>query len=125
MLAELFGLKPERELSEAVHPRIGPAARLIIAGMSSISVACAEFARTLGFEVILCDPRENAFEGVELPGIEVKPVLPSMFISARGCTERQNEKTRHKAGFSDISETFKPSLKLYLAPRPGLEPGTQ
>lgn len=82
------GLGPrvvERIESEAVHLRIGPAARLIIAGMSPVSVACAEFARTLGFEVILCDPRENAFAGVELPGIEVKPVLPSTFISAGGC----------------------------------------
>lgn len=71
--------------SEVVHLRIGPAARLIIAGMSPVSVACAEFARALGFEVILCDPREEAFAGVELPGIEVKPILPSMFISAGGC----------------------------------------
>ena len=68
-----------------VHLRIGPAARLLIAGMSPVSVACAEFARTLGFEVILCDPREEAFAGVELPGIEIKRVLPSVFISAGGC----------------------------------------
>ena len=68
-----------------MHLRIGPAARLIIAGMSPVSVACAEFARTLGFEVILCDPREEALVGVELPGIEVKAILPSMFISAGGC----------------------------------------
>ncbi|WP_417660822.1 XdhC family protein [Pseudomonas sp.] len=70
---------------EIVHLRIGPAARLIIAGMSPVSASCAEFARTLGFEVILCDPREEAFAGVDLPGIEVKHILPSMFISAGGC----------------------------------------
>jgi xanthine dehydrogenase accessory factor len=82
------GLGPrvvEQVESEIVHLRIGPAARLIIAGMSPVSVACAEFARTLGFEVILCDPREEALVGVELPGIEVKTILPSMFISAGGC----------------------------------------
>ena len=82
------GLGPrvvEQVESEIVHLRIGPAARLIIAGMSPVSVACAEFARTLGFEVILCDPREEALVGVELPGIEVKAILPSMFISAGGC----------------------------------------
>lgn len=82
------GLGPrvvEQIESEIVRLRIGPAARLIIAGMSPVSVACAEFARVLGFEVILCDPREEAFAGVELPGVEVKPILPSMFISAGGC----------------------------------------
>ncbi|WP_339544207.1 XdhC family protein [Pseudomonas sp. RA_35y_Pfl2_P32] len=82
------GLGPrvvEQVESEIVHLRIGPAARLIIAGMSPVSVACAEFARTLGFEVILCDPREEVLLDIELPGIEIKPILPSMFISAGGC----------------------------------------
>ena len=40
----------------SVQLRIGPAARLLIAGMSQVSMVCAQFARTLGFEVILCDP---------------------------------------------------------------------
>ncbi len=68
-----------------VHIRVGPAARLIIAGISPVSVACAEFARTLGFEVIVCDPREDAQAGFTVPGIEVRRELPSSFIAAGGC----------------------------------------
>jgi xanthine dehydrogenase accessory factor len=69
----------------SVQLRIGPAARLVIAGMSPVSMICAQFARTLGFEVIVCDPREEALAGVDLPGIEVRRELPSLFIAADGC----------------------------------------
>ncbi|VVO08148.1 XdhC family protein [Pseudomonas fluorescens] len=70
---------------ERVQIRVGPAARLIIAGVSPVSVACAEFARTLGFEVIVCDPREEACTGFKVPGIEVRPALPSQFIASGAC----------------------------------------
>ena len=40
---------------------------------SPVSVICAEFARTLGFEVIVCDPREEAYGGFDLPGVEEAP----------------------------------------------------
>lgn len=70
---------------ERVQIRIGPATRLIIAGVSPVSVACAEFARTLGFEVIVCDPREEACAGFNVPGIEVRSVLASQFIASGTC----------------------------------------
>lgn len=82
------GLGPrviEQAERETVEIRVGPAARLIIAGISPVSVVCAEFARTLGFEVIVCDPREEAHAGFNVPGIQVQSVLPSMFIAAGGC----------------------------------------
>lgn len=82
------GLGPrvvEAEDGQSVQLRIGPAARLVIAGMSSVSVICAQFAQTLGFEVILCDPREEVLAGVHLPGIEIRRELPSLFIAADGC----------------------------------------
>lgn len=82
------GLGPrvvERGDCESVQVRIGPAARLILAGISPVSVICAEFARTLGFEVIVCDPREERLAGFSLPGIAVQPVLPSLFIATGGC----------------------------------------
>lgn len=65
--------------------RVGPAARLIVAGISPVSVICAKFAHALGFEVIVCDPREEAHEGFAVPGIEVRKELPSQFIAANGC----------------------------------------
>jgi xanthine dehydrogenase accessory factor len=65
--------------------RIGPAARLIIAGISPVSVICAQFARTLGFEVIVCDPREEVHAGFDVAGVEMRVQLPSQFIAADGC----------------------------------------
>lgn len=75
----------EAQDGRSVQLRIGPAARLLIAGMSQVSAICAQFARTLGFEVILCDPREELLADVELPGIDVRCELPSLFIAADGC----------------------------------------
>ncbi|WP_105103408.1 XdhC family protein [Microbulbifer pacificus] len=68
----------------SVQIRVGPAARLIIAGVSPVSVICAEFARTLGFEVIVCDPREDAQAGFHCAGIDFRPVLPSLVIGSPG-----------------------------------------
>ncbi|MBB3183380.1 xanthine dehydrogenase accessory factor [Halomonas fontilapidosi] len=65
--------------------RIGPAARLIIAGISPVSQACADIARGLGFEVIVCDPRQEARAGFAVPGVEVQSVLPSQFIASGAC----------------------------------------
>lgn len=82
------GLGPrvaELPAEEAVQLRIGPAARLILAGLSPVALICAEFARTLGFEVILCDPREEQLVGFDVPGIVVQPLLPSRFITDGGC----------------------------------------
>ena len=70
---------------DAVQIRLTPAARLVIAGISPVAEACARFALGLGFEVIVCDPREEALAGFEIPGVEIHPVLPSVFIAAGGC----------------------------------------
>ncbi|MCH4812656.1 XdhC family protein [Vreelandella neptunia] len=69
----------------SVNIRIGPALRLIIAGVSSISSPCALFAQSLGFEVIVCDPREEARKNFNVPGVEMQAVLPSVFIASGGC----------------------------------------
>lgn len=87
-LREDDGLGPrvvESADGHSVEIRVGPAARLIIAGISPVSVVCAQFALALGFEVIVCDPREEAHVGFEVPGIEVRQELPSLFIAADGC----------------------------------------
>jgi xanthine dehydrogenase accessory factor len=69
----------------AVQIRLTPAARLILAGLSPVAEACARFALGLGFEVIVCDPREEVLAGFEIPGVELKPVLPSVYLAAGGC----------------------------------------
>lgn len=78
------GARIARE-NDRVRIRVGAAQRLLLAGYSSVAQACAEFALGLGFEVILCDPRDEVLEGVVLDGVEIRRQLPSMFIADGGC----------------------------------------
>jgi xanthine dehydrogenase accessory factor len=78
------GPRVERD-EQRVQLRVGAAQRLLLAGYSSVAHACAEFGKGLGFEVILCDPREEALDGVELSGVEIRRELPSIFIANGGC----------------------------------------
>lgn len=78
------GARIEREI-DRVRIRVGAAQRLLLAGYSSVAQACAEFAVGLGFEVILCDPRDEVLEGVVLNGVEIRRQLPSVFIADGGC----------------------------------------
>ena len=68
-----------------VSLRVGPSARLIIAGISPVSTTCAELARSLGFEVIVCDPREEYTAEFAVPGVKLVTVLPSLYITADTC----------------------------------------
>lgn len=76
------------ETEETVTIRIGPVAKLILAGYSTVSEACAQFALSLGYQVVLCDPREEVTNGMSLPpGVEFVPQLPSLYIASPGaCT---------------------------------------
>lgn len=65
--------------------RMGPVAKLILAGYSSVADVCANFALSLGFKVVLCDPREEIFQNVSPPpGVEFIRQLPSLYIAADG-----------------------------------------
>jgi len=78
----------QNETEETVAVRIGPVAKLILAGYSTVSEVCAQFALSLGYEVVLCDPREEVTNGMSLPpGVEFLPQLPSLYIASPGaCT---------------------------------------
>jgi xanthine dehydrogenase accessory factor len=78
------GPRVERDAT-CVRLRVGAAQRLLLAGYSSVAHFCAEFGKGMGFEVILCDPREEVLEGVVLENIEVRRELPSVFIANGGC----------------------------------------
>ena len=78
------GPRVERE-GGCVRIRVGAAQRLLLAGYSSVAHFCAEFGKGMGFEVILCDPRDEVLEGVVLDGIEVRRELSSVFIANGGC----------------------------------------
>lgn len=84
-----FGLESDSSVAvrlseDAVHIAIGPALRLLLAGLSPVAEACADIARTLGCEVIACDPREEMAH-VHLEGAQLHRVLPSEFIAEGGC----------------------------------------
>ncbi|MDE1168070.1 MAG: XdhC family protein [Pseudomonas sp.] len=78
------GPRIEREI-DRVRLRVGAAQRLLLAGYSSVAHACAQLGVGLGFEVVLCDPREEVLDGVVLEGVEIRRQLPSVFIAAGGC----------------------------------------
>lgn len=69
---------------DAVHIAIGPALRVVLAGLSPVAEACAAIALTLGCEVIACDPREEMAH-VQLQGVHMRRVLPSLYIAEGGC----------------------------------------
>ncbi|WP_339523132.1 XdhC family protein [Pseudomonas sp. EA_35y_Pfl2_R111] len=78
------GPRVERQPS-LLRLRVGAAQRLLLAGYSSVAQVCAQFAQGLGFEVVLCDPREEVLQGVNLPGVEIRRELPSEVIRLGGC----------------------------------------
>lgn len=70
--------------NEQVHIRIGPALRLILAGLSPVAEFCASFALSIGCEVIACDPRDE-MRNVKIAGVSMQRMLPSVFIANGGC----------------------------------------
>lgn len=71
--------------TQDVQIRLSPVARLIIAGISPVSEACAQFATGLGYEVVVCDPREEVLTNFDAPGVKVLAQLPSLFIASGAC----------------------------------------
>ncbi|UTF60626.1 XdhC family protein [Gilvimarinus sp. DA14] len=81
-LEEDSGLGPRvEEQGDNLLVRVGPAARLIIAGASPVSAYCAEFARALDYEVIICDPSPEALQAMPQHGVSLRAELPSITIA--------------------------------------------
>ncbi|GHC17187.1 hypothetical protein GCM10010082_05290 [Kushneria pakistanensis] len=80
-----------RDEQGLVQIRVGPALRLILAGISPVAGFCAQFARALGYEVIVCDPRDDVRRDFVAAGhgegVEVQAVLPALFIASGACHE--------------------------------------
>jgi xanthine dehydrogenase accessory factor len=85
-LMDDVGTTPVNVVNEVVDISVGPALRLILAGLSPVAEACAGFAKAIGCEVIACDPREE-MRHIHLPGVEMQRVLPSLFIASGCCHE--------------------------------------
>lgn len=59
---------------------LGPQARIIVIGASDLSRYLCQFALSLGFEVIVCDPREEYRASWQLPGVMVSEEMPDDLI---------------------------------------------
>lgn len=68
--------------SSLCHP-LAPAHRLLLVGAGEVALYVAQFARTLDFEVTLCDPRESFFQNWTLPNVEAVQCLPDDLIRER------------------------------------------
>ncbi|MBB3139819.1 XdhC family protein [Halomonas organivorans] len=79
------GMGPGVEHGEqSVRIRVGPTARLLVAGISPVSQYCVQFAQALGFEVVVCDPRPEAWEDFEAGDADCRRELPSEFLRREG-----------------------------------------
>ncbi|RTR06552.1 XdhC family protein [Halomonas nitroreducens] len=77
--ADALGPRVELLAREA-RIRVGPAARLLIAGISPVSQYCAQFAQSLGFEVVVCDPRDEAWADFVPGDARCRRELPSEYL---------------------------------------------
>lgn len=59
---------------------LGPQARLIVIGASDLSRYLCQFALSLGFEVIVCDPREEYRASWHLSGVDISHDMPDDLI---------------------------------------------
>ena len=59
---------------------MGPQVRLIVIGASDLSRFLCQFALSLGFEVIVCDPREEYRASWQLSGVTVSDEMPDDLI---------------------------------------------
>jgi len=80
------GPRVERS-GDRLRVRFGAAQRLVIAGVSTVALFCAQFAVALDFEVIICEPREEFQHPLGIANVRVEPVLPARWIAEGGCHE--------------------------------------
>ena len=61
---------------QAIDQLIGPPYRLLLIGSSEVSRAVAQMALLLDYEVLLCDPREEACARWDIPAVTVLAQMP-------------------------------------------------
>ncbi|RDL15140.1 XdhC family protein [Serratia fonticola] len=67
---------------------IAATSRLLIAGLSNVALYCADFANSLGFEVVVCENRSDVLDNLANqlnPTIKLLQVFPAKFIEEGGC----------------------------------------
>ncbi len=69
---------------------LSAASQLIVAGLSSVAHFCIDFALALGFEVIVCEPREEErrqflAEGGIKPRVTLLDTFPALYLEQHSC----------------------------------------
>lgn len=62
--------------------------QLLIAGLSNVALYCADFACALGFEVVICECREEVLENflpALKPEIRLEKQFPARYLEQQGC----------------------------------------
>jgi len=67
------------------HAIFEPKWRLLVIGAGQLSAFVTRFADTLGYEVVVCDPRENYRQSWLADDITLHSDMPDDFISAQQC----------------------------------------
>lgn len=69
--------------------RIAASPCLLVAGYSPVAHYCMQFAVSLGFEVILCEPRAEMRQQAEaLDAIQIVDAFPAHYLEQQGCHNR-------------------------------------
>jgi xanthine dehydrogenase accessory factor len=87
---ELKAATPQSATSfdgEKLKVAFGPEWRLCIIGAGQLSKYVCHFAKPLGFEIFVCDPRENYRRNWEDPQITLSAEMPDDFIIGIACDE--------------------------------------
>ncbi len=86
---ETSGSHPQVEyFDNTVNIWHGAAPRLVVAGWSSVAAYCVQFACALGFEVVVCEPRDEFLRQMagQIPeGVRVVERLPARYLEMEGC----------------------------------------
>ncbi len=69
------------DATQLVTPH-GPRWRLLLIGAGQLSRYVAEMALALGYEVIVCDPREGHADGLAVPGVTLRREMPDDVVRA-------------------------------------------
>lgn len=73
---------------KTIKLHVAAAPRLLIAGLSSVAMYCADFAHSLGFEVLVCENRPEVLENLMphlKPGITLLRLFPANYLEQHSC----------------------------------------
>jgi xanthine dehydrogenase accessory factor len=79
------GLAFDGKVLRTIH---GPRYRMLVIGASHLSKYLAEIAVGLGYDVTICDPREEYTETWDLPGVRLVRTMPDDTVQAMRLDER-------------------------------------